>query len=973
MLNVTTKFRNAVAQNSKVQAKATLALANGATVYLTGDDFMMSTMTFEQAVSSTSGFDVGGAIVGSCSMQLNNYGGKFDDYDFTGATVTPYVGVDYTGDGAVDEWLRKGRYWVDQPDTYGTVVSLDCEDALSRFSSKFSAVGITQTHCSVADVARRICAHEGVTLVTTDFNGGDLEIAAMPTDDMTTLDAMSYLAQMSCNFVRCTDTGAVEFLWYGSDDSDVLDDGSFTRANAGAVDAGNFKTANADAYDAGTFARLNQDTANTLFVHALSAMSVCTDDVVITGVSVKAADGEGATADGGTETLEGETATQGTDDYMLSIEGNPFILYGQAATVAAHLGRTLIGMRFRPFEVSAVGDPAAEAGDSIVITDRKGLRYFSYVTSLTWKVGNYATYRNSAQTPARHSALSASAATKAYQKALNEIEKEKTARELAYEDLVYKLGNSSGLHVTKEEDETGGIIYYLHSKPLLEESAIVWKMTAEAIAVSTNYNEGEAKRTWNMGITASGDEILNRLYALQVDAKLLTTGKIEAQADPSSNYWDLENGNVKITDANGNGLTYIDGELSITGGSIAGGELVASTEVQYCLKYESGTQQTPWSAERPLSWGEGYELWQRTAYVYLDGTEHYSPSEQGFKFSDMQTVFNELTNNGASEGLYIKDGKLYVNASYINSGVLKVADENGTLFEANLGENAVSLGCFKVGYDEDAGYYLFGEDDGGELTFPKNITDKTGVTLDSSAIWLTNGDSGEYIRLSTQQTSVPMLFFNGNGSNVYTSLIQQRTTDYIDPDDGEQKLLRNAFNFNSTGDVKWYTGDWWVSEQAVGAGVPVLHTGQAADEKVVTALEAASTSSTSADKVTLTRKTRAAKWVKGLLVKLESAVSEKITMTFAKSSAITSIDFDSGAAYTTATIPANRFVSSVSLPSQVLTGSFNDSTATLTLYSKDVSSSKNDEMALNMGGRLSVLTGVKDKQTGKFVSEVSAE
>lgn len=950
MLNVTTKFRNAVAQNSKVQAKATLALANGATVYLTGDDFMMSTMTFEQAVSSTSGFDVGGAIVGSCSMQLNNYGGKFDDYDFTGATVTPYVGVDYTGDGAVDEWLRKGRYWVDQPDTYGTVISLDCEDALSRFSSKLSAVGITQTHCSVADVARRICAHEGVTLVTTDFNGGDLEIAAMPTDDMTTLDAMSYLAQMSCNFVRCTDTGAVEFLWYGSGDSDVLDDGSFTRANVGAVDAGSFKAANADAYDAGTFARLNQDTANTLFVHALSAMSVCTDDVVITGVSVKAQDGEGATADGGTETLEGETATQGTDDYMLSIEGNPFILYGQAATVAAHLGRTLIGMRFRPFEVSAVGDPAAEAGDSIVITDRKGLRYFSYVTSLTWKVGNYATYRNSAQTPARHSALSASAATKAYQKALNEIEKEKTARELAYEDLVYKLGNSSGLHVTKEEDETGGIIYYLHSKPLLEESAIVWKMTAEAIAVSTNYNEGEAKRTWNMGITASGDEILNRLYALQVDAKLLTTGKIEAQADPSSNYWDLENGNVKITDANGNGLTYIDGELSITGGSIAGGELVASTEVQYCLKDGNGNIKGAWSAERPLTWGEGYELWQRTAYTYLDGETRYSPSEAGFKFSDMETVFNELTNNGASEGLYIEDGKLYVNASYINSGVLCVKDADGTvLFEANLGDSKVTLGCFNVKYDGVNGYYMAS----GERWNSEDSPDFSGSNKNPGMMMGNNryiifGANGNAVKMTNDMTidgSASTPTFSLTGSGVSASAFPVSSQEYTNPDGGASSMS-GVLKLYSTKDVVMNTGDWHVTEAAtVETSPPVLHTGQAADEKVVTALEAASTSSTSADKVTLTRKTRAAKWVKGLLVKLESAVSEKITMTFAKESF-----------YKTAKVPANSFLTSASLPSNALGGSY--SNGTLTLSTIALTTKQNTSAVSVEGDKVGAFVGV---------------
>lgn len=438
---------------------------------------------------------------------------------------------------------------------------------------------------------------------------------------------------------------------------------------------------------------------------------------------------------------------------------------------------------------------------------------------------------------------------------------------------------------------------------------------------------------WNLD---TGDLLFTQGSIANVDSEGVQHGKGTIDIN-------MSDGSYKLIGSNGAGIVMdADGNLEISGDAIGGGELVASTEVQYCLKYESGTQQTPWSAERPLSWGEGYELWQRTAYTYLDGSEHYSPSEQGFKFSDMQTVFNELTNNGASEGLYIKDGKLYVNASYINSGVLKVADENGTLFEANLGENAVSLGCFKVGYDEDAGYYLFGEDDGGELTFPKNITDKTGVTLDSSAIWLTNGDSGEYIRLSTQQTSVPMLFFNGNGSNVYTSLIQQRTTDYIDPDDGEQKSLRNAFDFNSTGDLEWYTGDWWVSEQAVGAGVPVLHKSVDCEDEVITAIDNAETSiENNTVTVKLTKKTRPSRWVKGVLVKMATPVQETLLSLKAKfttTKVVSSVEDHYTSINQSFSVPARSFLTSASVGSDysrmnLVTGSMSGSTLYLTINS----------------------------------------
>lgn len=46
-------------------------------------------------------------------------------------------------------------------------------------------------------------------------------------------------------------------------------------------------------------------------------------------------------------------------------------------------------------------------------------------------------------------------------------------------------------------------------------------------------------------------------------------------------------------------------------------------------------------------------------------------------------IFNKLTNNGAEQGLYIKDGKLYINASYMKSGTLDANDVNVTNIKAS--------------------------------------------------------------------------------------------------------------------------------------------------------------------------------------------------------------------------------------------------------------------------------------------------
>lgn len=59
-----------------------------------------------------------------------------------------------------------------------------------------------------------------------------------------------------------------------------------------------------------------------------------------------------------------------------------------------------------------------------------------------------------------------------------------------------------------------------------------------------------------------------------------------------------------------------------------------------------------------------------------------------------QEVFNRLTNNGQLQGLYMSDGKLYINAQYIAAG--KIASVDGkSYFDLNTG-NAVLRGSFST-------------------------------------------------------------------------------------------------------------------------------------------------------------------------------------------------------------------------------------------------------------------------------------
>lgn len=519
MLSTSFEFRSLIAQNSKVEVKATLKLANGQTKYLVGDDFMSGEMSFSDAVSSAGSFDVGAAIINKLDFALNNYDRRFDDYDFTGATITPYIGVKLSN-GRI-EWLQKGVYGVEQPETYGNTIGITALDNMRKLERPYNDV-TTRYPASLRTIVMNICSKCGVTLSNTNFVNNDFVVQERPADDsLTCLAVLAYAAQASGNWARFNNLGYLRLEWYNTaafEGEDWLDGGTYSTtskpySDGDAADGGNFTDYSSGAtVEGGEFG--NNVYAN---VFAYSSAAIVTDDVVVTGVRVTAQDKEQDEGDD----LEGETALYGSEGYVLEFPDNPLVQYGTASDVAERVGKRVVGMRFRPFDVSALGDPSIEAGDPIILTDHLQNQYRSYITALTYKVGAYETFACNAETPSRNSASSYSAMTRTVVKLRNSIEREKTDREKAIENLAEQLATSSGLYMTRQLQSDGSYIYYMHDKPTLAQSQVVWKLTANAFGIST-----DGGKTYPYGLDVTGNAILNRIYAIGIDADYITTGAL---------------------------------------------------------------------------------------------------------------------------------------------------------------------------------------------------------------------------------------------------------------------------------------------------------------------------------------------------------------------------------------------------------------------------------------------------------------
>lgn len=78
--------------------------------------------------------------------------------------------------------------------------------------------------------------------------------------------------------------------------------------------------------------------------------------------------------------------------------------------------------------------------------------------------------------------------------------------------------------MTKIQQPDLSYIYYMHDKPTLAESQVVWKLTANAFGIST-----DGGTTYPYGLDVNGDAILNRIYAIGLDADYINAGTISAE------------------------------------------------------------------------------------------------------------------------------------------------------------------------------------------------------------------------------------------------------------------------------------------------------------------------------------------------------------------------------------------------------------------------------------------------------------
>lgn len=573
MLSISSEYELSLNENSNQLIKAKITFADNTVRQLTGDDIVAC--DFDQQVSSDSSFDIGTAIIGQMTITLNNHDGRFDACDFTKAQFIVWVGKQLSKG---TEWIQRGVYTANQPDSYNGTIAISALDNMSKFEKPFrtflASVGALQgANASVRTLLTDMCRHCGVTWADSGDKAFDTKFEYGYVDSNATCrQALAYACQALCVNASITNDGRLRTVWYDSAPFEAesdLDGGQFDSAKPYATgaskDGGNFTDYSSGASaDGGTFFT----NRNVHRLYAFSNITVNTDDVVITEVRVTE-----RSVTVGSKTTNGGTYTVGTEGYVLDVSNNPLIIPGTGKSVADRIGAKVIGLRFRPFSGKHICVPSLEAGDCAYVIDRKQNVYKTYVTRVKYSVNAGMTVSCGAKSASRNSADNAGASTSAVVKARNELHQELGIRDETIKNLGESLANASGLYHTEAKQPDGSTVYYLHDKPTTGQSKIIYKVTASGIGIST-----DAGKTYATGLSADGNAVLNRIYAIGINADYLTTGRISSKNGNSFIDLDTEEANLKL------------GNKSTVGGkSIATTDVAASKTV---TKYATSTSNT---------------------------------------------------------------------------------------------------------------------------------------------------------------------------------------------------------------------------------------------------------------------------------------------------------------------------------------------------------------------------------------------
>lgn len=739
MINVSTQLKKESLTNRNYYVTANVTLSNGTTLKLGKKDFYLSGNNLVDSADSGD-FPVGVAIAKTASLSLVNDDGRFDGYNFNAARFVIFLNVQLSDR---IETIKRGTYIVSKKPATASEISLSLLDKMHNADKAYDSN--LSFPCTVKELLSECCQQCGITLGDAVFPNADFQIQKAPSN-ATYRTIIGMCAGIAGGNARIDENDLLRIITF---------DKTFT--NTTIYDGGAVKNwTNGDDLDGGT---LNPWTMGTVIdggtlsnndYHALFSiqnLQYDVDDVIVTGVKY----------------VEDETEyMSGQDGYVITIDNQ--LLSGNAQAGVEAIGNQLIGLRMRPFSCDGIANGYATFGDPVEFIDTKNRVFRSFVTDIEFVFGGSTSWSCGAKSAEEDASEFIGEQQAAVEQAKKDTEKKLSAYDVKLKQMNELAANTLGFYYTEEVQADGSTVSYRHDKPTLADSKVIYKTGVDGFFLSV-----DGGQTWKAGFDSNGDAVLNILYAIGIQSEWINTRGFTAKDNNGNTTLrvDADTGAVTLEVEN---FTLKSRTIEQIAKDVVDGAVRNVTIPNYYGTYVPTLQNYPaseWKREEYEKHDGSIFMNFSTSQVYMfSGADGAWQELDAKKIVNFERVFNALTDNGKQEGIYMQNGHLYINASYIKSG--------------QISADLISLKNINV--TNSSGVSTFAIDNYGNVTLRPNTfaltngdtiysvaEDKASTALSNANRYTDNALSDLDIGKMSKQEIIDVLSDNSSNKGLYLS------------------------------------------------------------------------------------------------------------------------------------------------------------------------------------------------------------
>lgn len=216
MIQVSDEFKQQLkTDNRNFKVSCTVTLKNGTVLPIDEENLWDDGFIVDKATSNSESFDIGAAITGKLTLRLSNIYNEFSEYDFADAEISE-VKVTLSLSSGKNESVYLGIYTVNDTQYDGDIITLECLDNMYKFDVAWTRSKLTYP-ATLLQIVQDACSCCGVTLApdSLQFEFYNYVIQSKPEDTSVTFrDVLVWVGQISGQYWKCNYKGQLTAAWY---------------------------------------------------------------------------------------------------------------------------------------------------------------------------------------------------------------------------------------------------------------------------------------------------------------------------------------------------------------------------------------------------------------------------------------------------------------------------------------------------------------------------------------------------------------------------------------------------------------------------------------------------------------------------------------------------------------------------------------------------------------------------------------